>query len=275
MSQGQRVALLIQYVGARYCGWQWQPNSPSIQGEIMGAIAQVNGQPPTLQGAGRTDSGVHAAAQVAHFDDAVGRIPPERWSQALNARLPPDIRIRGSRAVAPDWHARFSARWRRYRYSLYTGQWPNLFVREFSWHYYRFPLEEALMQAALDPLRGRHSLEAFQRAGSRRSHAWVEVQDAVCYREGPMLYLEIQANGFLYGMVRLLVGLLVEVGAQRRSLESFAEIWSGRRRDLVKYAAPAQGLCLLRVGYDPHPFPPDLWFDSQPQFQFSADFSSI
>ena len=90
-----------------------------------------------------------------------------------------------------------------------------------------------------------------------------------------MLYLEIQANGFLYGMVRLLVGLLVEVGARRRSLESFAEIWRGRRRDLVKYAAPPQGLCLLRVGYEPPPFPASLWFDSQPRFQFSADFSSL
>ena len=264
MSSGQRIALVIQYLGTRYCGWQRQNHFPSVQGEIEAAIAAITGEKVNLQGAGRTDSGVHAAAQIAHFDDPLGQIPPERWALVLNRYLQGDILIRGSVAVSPNWHARFSALWRRYRYSIYTGRWPNLFVGPFSWHYYRAPLDPRLIQSALEPLLGKHHLAAFQRAGCHRRHAWVEVQEAQCYQQGPMLYVEIQANGFLYGMVRLLMGLLVEVGAKQRSLANFADIWMNQRRDLVKYAAPAQGLCLLRVGYDPCPFPESLWFDSQP-----------
>lgn len=266
----QRVALVIQYVGTRFHGWQRQPNFLSIQGEIEQAIARVVGQPVTLHGAGRTDAGVHAAAQVAHFDDPSGQIPAQRWSKVLNGLLPEDILIRGSAPVPLDWHARFSALWRRYRYSIYTDQWPNVFLNGFSWHYYRSPLREADIQTAMEPLLGKHHLAAFHRAGSSRPHSWVEVQGVDCYREGPMVYLEIQANGFLYGMVRLLVGLLVEVGGGQRSLDDFTDLWVNQRRDLVKYAAPPQGLCLLRVGYNHFPFPESLWFDTHPLFSLSA-----
>lgn len=269
-SPQQRVALVIQYLGTHFHGWQRQPNFSSIQGEIETAIARVVGQTVTLHGAGRTDAGVHAAAQVAHFDDPSGQIPAHRWSKVLNGQLPRDIVIRGSAAVANHWHARFSALWRRYRYSIYTDQWPNVFADAYSWHYYGNPLEEKLIQAAMEPLLGKHHLAAFHRAGSHRSHSWVEVQGVNCYRCGPMLYLEIQANGFLYGMVRLLVGLLVEVGARQRSLANFRQIWVNQRRDLVKYSAPAKGLCLLRVGYENLPFPESLWFDSQPLLGFGV-----
>lgn len=266
----QRVALVIQYLGTRFHGWQRQPNFSSIQEEIELAIARVVGRSVTLYGAGRTDAGVHAAAQVAHFDDPVGQIPAQRWSKVLNSQLPQGILIRGSAAVDNQWHARFSALWRRYRYSIYTDRLPNLFTEAFSWHYYRFSLEEGAIKRAMEPLLGSHHLAAFHRAGSDRTHSWVEVQGVECFRRGPMLYLEIQANGFLYGMVRLLVGLLVEVGAGQRSLANFNDIWVNQRRDLVKYAAPAKGLCLLRVGYENFPFPESLWFDSQPLWGVSS-----
>jgi len=266
----QRVALVIQYLGTHFHGWQRQPNFSSIQEEIETAIAKVVGKPIALHGAGRTDAGVHAAAQVAHFDDPVGQIPAQRWSKVLNGQLPKDILIRGSAAVDSHWHARFSALWRRYRYSIYTDKRPNLFADALSWHYYRFPLQENTILKAMELLLGKHDLTAFHRAGSARSHSWVEVQGVECYRRGPMLYLEIQANGFLYGMVRLLVGLLVEVGSGQRSLSNFNDIWVNQRRDLVKYAAPAKGLCLLRVGYENFPFPDALWFDSQPLWQFQS-----
>ncbi|MFM7189829.1 MAG: tRNA pseudouridine(38-40) synthase TruA [Microcystaceae cyanobacterium] len=264
----QRVALVIQYVGTHFHGWQRQAVHRSVQAEIEDAIAEVVGHRVVLHGAGRTDAGVHAAAQVAHFELPQSVIPADKWAAVLNNRLPDDVYIRGSALVAPTWHARFSALWRRYRYTVYTGQWPNLFVQPFSWHYYHAPLDETLMQAALLPLKGRHHLAAFHRAGSRRSHSWVEVQAVECYRQGPLLYLEIQANGFLYGMVRLLVGMLVEVGSGRRSLANFTDIWVNQQRELVKYAAPPQGLCLLRVGYPDFPLPASLWFDSQPLFTF-------
>jgi tRNA pseudouridine38-40 synthase len=263
-----RVALVIQYLGTHFHGWQRQLQQRTVQEEIEKAISVILGYHVTLHGAGRTDSGVHAAAQVAHFD-ATGRIPADKWATVLNSYLPKDILIRASAGVSNSWHARFNAAYRRYRYTLYTEDRPNLFVRPFSWHYYYAPLDEALIQAALKPLMGKHHLAAFHRAGSKRKHSWVEVQAAECYRTGSFLHIEIQADGFLYGMVRLLVGMLVEVGSQERSLSNFTEIWTYQHREKVKYAAPPQGLCLLRVGYPDFPFPQEVWYDTLPKLVFS------
>jgi tRNA pseudouridine38-40 synthase len=260
-----RVALVIQYTGAGFHGWQRQVKQRTVQAEIEAAIASVLGQRVTVQGAGRTDTGVHAAAQVAHFD-APAVIPAYRWASILNTRLPDGIVIRASAQVPDSWHAQFSALWRRYRYTLYTHPYPNLFVRPFTWHFYQDPLDETLMQSALSPLVGYHDLAAFHRAGSGRDHSWVDLQVADCRRRGAFVTVELQAKGFLYGMVRLILGLLVQVGRGQLAPETFTQRWQSKRRDLVKYAAPAQGLCLLRVGYEHFPFPPEVWVDTQPQF---------
>lgn len=265
-SSTQRVALVIQYLGTGFHGWQRQQGQRTVQEEIERALKQILGRPISLYGAGRTDAGVHAAAQVAHFN-ATGPIPAQRWAAILNGRLPKDILIRASAAVGEDWHARFSAEWRRYRYTIYTDYQPNLFVEQFSWHYYYQPLDETMIQAAMDPLLGRNHLAAFHKAGSSRVHSWVEVQVAECYRQGPFLHIEIQADGFLYGMVRLLVGLLVQVGRGARSPDSFTQLWQQQRREEVKYAAPAHGLCLLRIGYPEFPFPSEVWYDTLPKFE--------
>jgi tRNA pseudouridine38-40 synthase len=265
----ERIALAIQYRGTHFHGWQRQPNDRSVQEEIETVVAEILGHPITLHGAGRTDRGVHAAAQVAHFDHD-SPIPASRWAKVLNARLPDDIVIRASALVPDTWHARFSALWRRYRYTFYTENQPNLFVTPFSWHYYQAPLNVERMRSALEPLLGKHHLAAFHRANSSRRHSWVDVQAVECYRQGAFVHIEIQANGFLYGMVRLLVGMLVEVGSGGRSLDNFTDIWVNQRRELVKYAAPAKGLCLLRVGYPEVPFPNSVWFDTQPLYDFSV-----
>jgi len=264
----QRVALVIQYLGTHFHGWQWQPSHRTVQETIETALESVLHRPVRIHGAGRTDTGVHAAAQVAHFEAPL-MVPAHRWADILNSRLPEDIVIRASAVVSPTWHARFSALWRRYRYLVYTEARPNLFVRPFSWHYYHEPLNERLMQDALAPLVGQHHLAAFHRAGSKRPHSWVDVQAAECQRSGPFVAIEVQASGFLYGMMRLLVGLLVQVGRGIRSPDSFTELWATERRDEVRYAAPPQGLCLLKVGYAEFPFPPDIWFDAQPMFVFA------
>ena len=265
----QRIALVLQYQGTQFHGWQRQPNQRTIQATLEDTIAAIVDHPVILHGAGRTDAGVHAAAQVAHFE-VRSPIPAQRWATVLNARLPPDLLVRASAEVNDRWHARFSAVWRRYRYTLYTDPLPNLFLRPYVWHYYRSPLAVETMQAALNPLLGFHNLEAFERAGSSRPHAWLEVQEVLCRRRCPaFLEIEVQASGFLYGMMRLLVGLLVQVGEGSRTLESFTEIWQNQRREDVKHSAPAAGLCLLRVGYPEFPFPPDVWFETQPLFSFS------
>ena len=268
----QRVALVIQYLGTHFHGWQRQGRGErTVQSEIETAIETVLKRPVPVIAAGRTDAGVHGAGQVAHFE-ATGKIPASRWATVLNSRLPKDILILTSVAVPDSWHARFSASWRRYRYTIYTDPQPNLFVRSFAWHYYYQPLDASLIQDALNPLIGKHNLAAFRRAGSDRKDSWVEVQAAECGRSGPFIYIEVQANGFLYGMMRLLVGLLVSVGDKGRSPEEFEQIWSSERRDLVKHAAPPQGLCLLRVGYPDSPFRSEVWENSQPKLVLSPNY---
>ena len=144
----------------------------------------------------------------------------------------------------------------------------NLFLRPFVWHYYYQPLNIQAIQAALNPLVGYHELTAFHRARSGRAHSFVEVQAANCQKRGPMVTIELQASGFLYGMVRLIVGLLVQVGRGQMTPEAFEYIWQNQQRERVKYSAPAKGLCLLRVGYENFPFAPEIWFDAQPYFEF-------
>jgi tRNA pseudouridine38-40 synthase len=265
----QRVALVIQYLGTGFCGWQRQIRDRSVQATIEDTIAEILGHPVVIHGAGRTDTGVHASAQVAHFDVA-SPIPPHRWAKVLNTRLPDDILILASCAVPGNWHARFSASWRRYRYVLYTDPQPNLYLKPFSWHYYE-PIQVEKMQAAIAPLVGRHHLTAFHRAGSKRPHSWVDVQEAWCRRRGPIVELEVQASGFLYGMMRLLAGMLVLVGRDRLSVEEFTQIWQSERRDLVKYAAPPMGLCLLRIGYPNSPLPEIARTNTLPWFDLTQD----
>jgi tRNA pseudouridine38-40 synthase len=270
----QRVALVLQYLGTHFHGWQRQPNHRSVQEELESTITAIVQHPVTVHGAGRTDSGVHAAAQVAHFQTS-SPIPAQRWAAVLNTRLPEDVMVRTSVAVAADWHARFSAVWRRYRYTLYTDPCPNLFLKPYTWHYYHRPLDTEQMLAALQSLVGRQHLSAFHRAGSQRRHSWVDVQEVVCQRRptgmatDPLIEIEVQASGFLYGMMRLLVGLLVQVGDGTRSLADFLRIWQTERRDEVKHSAPAKGLCLLKVGYPESPFAPEVWFDAMPHFSLT------
>ena len=215
--------------------------------------------------AGRTDAGVHAAAQVVHFN-SVGPIPAHRWPAALNGRLPQSIRIRAAAEVASSWHACYSAQYRRYRYTIYNARLPNLFLAPWSWHLYKARLDENLMAAALADILGEHDFAAFQRAGSRRAHSRTTVQEVSLARQGDLLVAEIQATGFLYGMVRLLMGQIASVGGGSLSLDAFASRWRRLARHEVREAAPPQGLCLLRVGYPTEVFPPDVWYDSQPRY---------
>jgi tRNA pseudouridine38-40 synthase len=273
---GQRIALCLQYDGGPFCGWQRQPHDHTVQETLDEAIEALDPLPHGVGAklsrtiaAGRTDSGVHAAAQVAHFD-CYGPIPAGRWAPALNGRLPGSIRVRASAAVDANWHACFSARYRRYRYCLYNARRPNLFLAPVSWHRYQWRLRDDLMGELLRELVGHHDFSAFQRAGSQRTHARTTVQEVSLQRDGDIITLEIQASGFLYGMVRLLVGQLVAAGEGRISPEQFRQRWREQRREEVKEAAPPQGLCLLRVGYPEPIFPRGAWYDCQPRYRLET-----
>ena len=261
-----RIGLCIQYNGFDFCGWQRQRQGSSIQKVLEEAISQLDPQNPIKAvAAGRTDAGVHASGQVVHFDTC-GHIPPKRWAKALNGRLPPSIRIRESVLRPIEWHACHSAIYRRYRYTIYNGLKPNLFLAPWSWHRYRFRLDENLMKEGLIKLLGFHDFSAFQRAGSKRAHGWTTIQDVNLERNGDLIFIEIQASGFLYGMVRLLVGQLIAVGEHRLSIQSFEKSWREARRDDIKEAAPAKGLCLLRAGYKEFIFSKSEDVSSFPKF---------
>jgi len=265
--QVRRIALCLQYDGSAFHGWQRQHNAGSVQETLEGAIRRLDpaGSGQTMA-AGRTDTGVHAAAQVVHFDCA-GPIPAQRWPKALNGALPASVRVRAAAEVPDHWHACFSATYRRYRYTIYNGRLPNLFLAPWSWHRYRLRLDETLMDRALQDMLGEHDFAAFQRAGSCRSHSRTCLQEVRVERQGDLIAVDLQASGFLYGMVRLVIGQLVAVGEGRLNLETFAQRWRERQRAEVKEAAPAQGLCLLRVGYPQPIFPEPAWYDCQPRFQ--------
>jgi tRNA pseudouridine38-40 synthase len=178
--------------------------------------------------------------------------------------------VRAASEVPCHWHACFSAHYRRYRYTIHNGRLPNLFLSGWSWHRYQLRLDELAMDAALQTLLGEHDFTAFQRAGSRRAHARTTLQQVVLERQHDLITVELQASGFLYGMVRLVMGQLVAVGEGRLSVEAFERRWRTQARSEVKEAAPPQGLCLLRVGYPEPVFPEAAWYDCQPRFQLKS-----
>ena len=265
----RRIALSLQYEGSYFCGWQKQSNGVSVQSVLEEAISMLDPlRPVKTIAAGRTDAGVHAAGQVVHFD-ACGPIPISCWPSALNGRLPEQIRVREAVSRPGNWHACHSASYRRYRYTIYNARIPNLFLSPWSWHRYKFRLDEDLMRAALEGLLGAHDFYAYQRSGSKRAHSWTTVQAVQLERHGDLVVIEIQASGFLYGMVRLLVGQLVELGEHRINLETFEKRWKKRLRFEVKEGAPANGLCLVRAGYAEEIFSEAAWYDSFPKYSLA------
>ncbi len=249
----RRLALQIQYLGTHFYGWQWQPGQRTVQQSLEEAVSRIARQPLRCTAAGRTDTGVHADAQAVHFA-TTKRLPPITWLRGLNSLLPEDIAVRAVAEVADDWHARFSAHWREYRYVIYNSDVPELFIRRTSWFYPYCRLDVEAMSEALATMVGHHDLRAFRRTGSVRPHSLVHVYAVECCREGAQISIRVRANSFLYGMMRLLVGALAEVGSGRWSVDAFQNLWKSGDREALKYAAPPQGLCLIGVGYASDPF---------------------
>ena len=244
----KRVALVIQYDGSYFSGWQRQKNAISIQETIENALFKISNQRIKTFAAGRTDAGVHASGQVAHFDIEFV-IPSDRYGDLLNKRLPLTIRILESVEVKNSWHACYSSVYRHYRYSINNSKIPNLFLNKWSWHRYQKSLDEFSMSNALNGMLGEHDFYAFQKSGSNRTTSVTTIKSIELERSEDLILIDIKATGFLYGMVRSIIGQLVLVGEKKISPEIFKDRWKSKNKQDVRESAPANGLCFVNSVY--------------------------
>lgn len=243
-----RVLLTVEYDGTAYSGWQRQSNAVSVQEKIEDAICALTGVRVGVTGASRTDAGVHALGQRVHFDNP-GRIPAERYALALNTCLPPDIRVTDSREVPDDFHARFCAKGKRYRYLILNRNHAGALTRNTHMHV-SFALDAEKMHREAQALIGTHDFKAFAASGSVVKDTVRTITAASVTRTGDEIRIEVEGTGFLYNMVRIIAGTLTYVGQSKLPEGTLARaIETGDRLDLG-ITAPAHGLTLMEVFYD-------------------------
>jgi len=244
-----RLKLTVAYDGAAFAGWQSQAHRNTVQDELERALQKVSGQHVRVHGAGRTDAGVHALAQCAHVDLADKRLSIERWRNALNAVLPTALRVLGCHYVSQKFHARFSATGKLYRYRIWAA--PVLPPLEFgrAWHVSQ-PLDVDLLKTAGQKFIGRHDFAAFAaNRGKKEKDTTRTIRSVRVRRNGPCVSIDVAGDGFLYKMVRLIVGAMVRVALHKMDLSEIdARLKSGRADD-SRFVAPAEGLYLVKIWY--------------------------
>jgi tRNA pseudouridine38-40 synthase len=237
-----RYRALVEYDGTDFAGFQAQPGKRTVQGELEAALAHLcNGERRRVDGAGRTDAGVHATGQVIAFTYD-GRLTAARLGRALEALLPADVSIRDVRAAPDGFHPRFAARYREYRYTVWNG--PRSPLHERTSLGLRAPLDTAAMALAASAFEGRHDFSAFGVAGRQPVRTVYSVR---VRRKGQLVTIDVRAQAFLRGMVRRMVALLLEVGKGQLEPTAVAEALAAKRPALSGASAPARGLCLRRV----------------------------
>ena len=244
----QRWKCLVAYEGTAFSGWQAQPDKNAVQDHIERRLAELFQADTRIHGSGRTDAGVHARGQVFHFD-ATWRHGPEKLLAALRGGLPPSIQVQSAEPVAGEFHARYSAVGKIYHYQLIHGAWADPFEHAFTWSVPK-ALDVAAMRAAAEELRGRHDFRAFSAfGGEERENTVRTLARFDLIESGPRLRIEAEAEGFLYKMVRSLVGALVYAGMGKLSPERIAALLATRERTAEVETAPPQGLFLMQVHY--------------------------
>lgn len=242
----RNIKITIQYNGANYCGWQKQPNSLGIQGTIEKAIYEITKEEVKITGSGRTDAGVHAFGQVANFK-LMSTIPTSKIPNALNAKLPKDISIIECEEVPEEFHSRYSAKGKRYRYLIYNSAYRSPIYKDISYQV-KYDLDFEKMCREAKALVGTHDFKGFMSSGSSVSDTVRTIYDIELTKEENLIVMEVEGNGFLYNMVRIIAGTLVDIGRNRIN-ESLADIINSKSRSRCGHTAPAHGLFLKKVDY--------------------------
>ncbi len=242
-----RLKFTVAYRGASFAGWQSQKHANTIQDHLEKAFARITGKDVRVHGAGRTDAGVHALAQVAHVDLPNEKFGVERWTSALNGVLPPGIRVLRCAIVSSTFHARFAAKGKVYRYRIWAAPAFSPFELDRAWHVCG-PLDFETMKMAARSLVGRHDFAAFAaNRGSRQPDSMRTIRSVKLRRSGPLITIEFDGDGFLYRMVRLMVGAIVHCGLGKSKVGDIRARLASPGTGRVGFAAPAGGLFLVRV----------------------------
>ncbi len=243
----KRIRLTVAYDGTAYCGWQVQPGVVTIESELNRCLSDLFKENIQVIGASRTDSGVHAMGNIAVFD-TTARMPGEKVSYALNQRLPEDIRIQKSEEVPPDWHPRHQNSRKTYEYRIYRGEFPMPVKRLYSlFTYYKLDVE-AMKQAARYFV-GEQDFKSFCQVGAQVETTVRTIYDLTVEEQGAELVIRVTGNGFLYNMVRIIAGTLMEVGQGKKRPEDIPGIIAARNRQAAGPTAPPQGLMLVKYDF--------------------------
>ncbi len=251
-----RIALAVEYDGSAYCGWQRQPHCHSVQAEVEQALSRIADEPISVICAGRTDTGVHALAQVIHFDTQQER-PLRAWTFGANTHLSKTVSVHWAAAVADDFHARFKAVNRSYRYTIINRDTRSgLFGDRLTW--VNQPLDVELMHKAAQALLGTHDFNAFRSADCQAKHAVRELLRLDVKRHGQCIAIDVSANGFLHNMVRILAGCLIRIGKGEETPEWLLDVLKQGDRRRAGMTAPPHGLCFVQPQYPKHFNIPDF-----------------
>lgn len=243
----RNIKLTIAYDGTSFKGWQVQKNGRTVQEEIEKAIKKVFGKKCTLYGAGRTDSGVHARGQVANFKTS-SEMPITKVAVALSSLLPETISIQKAEEVKEDFHARFSAKKKRYQYSIHNSKRRDPFTERYAWGV-SYSLDVPLMRKEAKVLEGRHDFKSFQASDKREGSTVRRINSIKINKKGSHITIDIEGDGFLYNMVRNITGTLVDIGRGYLAAGSMKRILGKKDRKEAGPTAPAKGLLLVSVKY--------------------------
>lgn len=243
----KRVKLVVAYDGTNYCGWQIQPNGVTIESVLNETLTKLLGEEIRVTGASRTDSGVHSLGNVAVFDTNT-RIPPEKISYALNQRLPEDIVVQSSCEVAPDWHPRHCDSRKTYEYRILNRKFP-MPTRRLDTYFTYYPLDVGKMQAAAARLEGIHDFKSFCSVNTQVEDTVRTIYSCRVNRQEDIITIRVTGSGFLYNMVRIIAGTLLQAGMGRIEPEQIDHILAAKDRETAGPTAPAHGLTMIGIEY--------------------------